>query len=80
MSEIEDTVVTYTVKELLADIQHSVTVIDTKLDNKADKADVVALEARVSLLERFKERALGAGLLLAAAGSGAGLLVKEILH
>lgn len=71
--------VTYSVKELLAQIQHGVTVLDTKLDNKADKADVVALAARIGILERFKERAVGAAIIIGAAGSGIGYAFKEIL-
>ena len=79
MAEIEDQIVTYTVKELLAQINHAVTVIDTKLDTKAEKSDVHALSQRVSLLERFKERAVGAAILIAASGSAAGFALKELL-
>lgn len=35
--------VRYGVKELLHDIRNSITAVDVKLDNKADKADVAVL-------------------------------------
>lgn len=79
MGDVDDLVVTYTVKELLAQIQTDVTIMSTKLDNKADKADVVQLDQRVSVIERFMQRAIGAAVLLTATGFGGGYFLKEIL-
>lgn len=40
--------ITFGVKELLHDIRLSIASVDTKLDNKADKADVAVLGQRLS--------------------------------
>ena len=39
--------VTYSIKELLQDIRLSIQAVDTKLDSKADKADVAVISQRV---------------------------------
>lgn len=59
--ETANTEVRYTVKELLADIRVAVgtvdgkiAALDTKLDTKADKADVVALSGRLDRLEKVE--------------------------
>lgn len=77
--DVDDLVVTYTVKELLAQIHDDVTIMSTKLDSKADKADLVHLDARVSVVERFVQRAIGAAILIAAGGGAGGYFLKEIL-
>lgn len=47
----DDAVVSYTIKELIGNVQHAVDAgfarVETKLDSKADKAELVALTARV---------------------------------
>lgn len=48
--------VSYTVKELLQDIRLSIAAVDTKLDTKADKADVRVLESRVDAIDRRQEQ------------------------
>lgn len=46
--------VTYGVKELLQDIRDGLTRLDTKLEGKADKADLVSIDKRVEALEFFR--------------------------
>lgn len=49
--EPDASVVTYGVKELLADIKDSITRIDTKLDDKASKSDLHTLAERLVNVE-----------------------------
>jgi hypothetical protein len=81
--EPDDVVVTYGVKELLSDIKESITRIDTKLDGKADKSHVDAVEARVTALEvgvaAVKNRAVGAAAAASLLAGGAGISLAKIL-
>jgi hypothetical protein len=53
--------VSFTVKELLTDISKKIDIIDVKLDAKAEKSIVDALDRRVSIMEttRITERDAG---------------------
>jgi ABC-type dipeptide/oligopeptide/nickel transport system ATPase component len=57
----EDASVTYSVKELLSEIRDDVKDVKRDLANKVDKVDFVKLEGRVSVLEQFKWRLAGGG-------------------
>jgi hypothetical protein len=53
--------ITYTVRELLAEIKATLSNIDSKLDNKAEKVVVENIEKRLSVMEtqRISEREYG---------------------
>jgi LPS O-antigen subunit length determinant protein (WzzB/FepE family) len=80
--EDDDAVVVYSVKELLSTIHDSVNRVETKLDEKASRAEVVALGERVSQVERLaeaiKNRAIGAGAVGALVASGLGYTVAQL--
>lgn len=83
---IEALVVSYTVKELLQEINNSVTRIDTKLDSKASVESVEAVEKRVadnsdrlSDLELAKAKVYGMAVTLSFLGSGGGILISQLL-
>lgn len=76
----DELVVQYGVKELLADIKDSVGRIDNKLDTKAEKVDLIALDQRVTALEHLRSRAIGALFAAAAIGGGAGFGLGELLR
>jgi hypothetical protein len=56
--------VSFTVKELLTDISKKIDIIDVKLDSKAEKSIVEALDRKVSIIEttRASERDTAASL------------------
>lgn len=77
----EDLVVSYGVKELLQDIRLDLARIDTKLDHKADKADVEALAQRVTDAESFASKAKGAIAVLAALwGVGGAVVIGALIR
>ena len=66
-------VVRYSVKELLADIRGAISALDTKLDAKADRADLIAIAVRIEHLEKAesaRQAAIRAERELAASAAG----------
>jgi hypothetical protein len=80
--EQDDAVVTYGVKELLADINNTLIRVDTKLDGKADKAAVDHLEGRVTNVERahiaLKNRAIGAAAVASLLGGAVAARITDL--
>lgn len=91
--QLDDLTVTYGVKELLAEIRDSVTRTETKLDEKASRADLAHVADRVSEIEQanqrrlgdvergleaIKNRAIGASAIVALAGSVAGYVLAML--
>lgn len=54
--------VNFTVKELLLVVDGKIDKLNDKLDHKADASEVIELRGRVALLEEFRSRAKGAGM------------------
>jgi hypothetical protein len=81
--EQDDAVVTYGVKELLADINTTLIRVDTKLDSKADKSWVNDLEHRVVAVERghsaLKNRAIGAAAVASLLGGAIAARLMDLL-
>jgi hypothetical protein len=79
MDITEEVTVTYTVRDLLAEIRDDVKQVKHQLDNKVDKSEFVKLEtdveARLGHLESFKWKALG----VVAALAGAGPFVAQVV-
>lgn len=64
------TVVAYDVKELFEKVDKKLDAISEKLDGKADREQVAALESRMKSLEEFKWKLIGLGLGAGAMGAG----------
>lgn len=60
IAQDDDVAVTYTVKELFERVDGRLVSIDQKLDTTAEKADLDSLEGRVSALEAWKWKLVGA--------------------
>lgn len=54
MTDPDEQVIRFTVKELFLDLKKDLERIDAKLDHKADQAEVVLIEKRVAILETDK--------------------------
>lgn len=72
---VDTLIVTYTVKELLHDMQQSLARIDAKLDTKAEQAELDTLTGRVVALEMSRAKALGAMALMSFLAGGGGYVV-----
>lgn len=74
-----DTIVVYSVKELLSSIHDSVNRVEIKLDDKASKDDFRVLSGRVldveNLAAAIKNRAIGASAIIGMACAASGYIV-----
>lgn len=77
--ENETTTVRYTVKELLGKIDQKLDALDAKLDHKADSDTVEQLSARISNLESWRNRFIGAGIVMSILFSAFGFIVARAI-
>jgi hypothetical protein len=75
----EDVTVTYTVRDLLAEIRDDVKDVKHGLSTKVDKADFDRLDLRVGDLERVRWKLVGAAAAIAAAFGAVGFGLERVL-
>jgi len=76
----DETVVTYSVRELFERIDERLSAIDHKLSTKAEQSTVDSLSERVDRLEGARDRLLGIALGLGVTAGGiSGAIVRAIL-
>lgn len=71
----DNTTVSYSVKELLEQINQRLEHIDDKLDDKVSYAQFVALYQRLDRLEGIKDRMVGGAIALTLGGGGIGAAI-----
>lgn len=81
VSNPEDVVVQFTVRDLFIDIKNDLAGLRTELSRKADKSDVDDIKTQVDAINQWKSRmigiALGVGL---ASGGVAGVISQAVGH
>lgn len=79
MDASEEVTVTYTVRDLLAEIRDDVKAVKHQLDNKVDKTDFIKLDVRVSELERVRWKIVGFSAAAAALLGAAGFSLERLI-
>lgn len=86
---MSDPIVSYPLRDILREIREELAAINTKLDDKASRSDVLELkarlnaevaelQARVDKLESIRDRLIGVGAAAIAMGGAAGGVVSVI--
>lgn len=75
----DNTVVSYSVKELLERIEQRLEHIDDKLDDKVSYSQFIAVSQRLDRLEGIKDRMVGGAIALTLGGGGIGAAIGTVV-
>lgn len=75
---MSEPIVSYPLRDILREIREELEEMNTKLDDKVSRADMVELQARVDNLESIRDRLAGVALAAVVMGGAAGGVASVI--